>query len=656
MSKQLLNTVALLVVTAWSAAALAQEAPGRVGRIALTEGQVSVSAEGAQAATAQANWPVTSSEMITTARGARTELQIGSTFIRLDGDTSLEVLELDDDNLRLRLHYGSASIRIANPEVLAGFELSTPEGRVRMREPGRLRVDSGRIADTSSITVFDGAAQVEGGGASLTVRAGKRADLQFDDVRTVAATRDGFDDWALARDRAADAPTATRYVTAEMTGYNDLDRYGSWSMSPEYGPLWIPRAVAPGWAPYSDGSWVWMDQWGWTWVDNSPWGYAPFHYGRWVFANRHWGWAPGHREHRPVWSPALVGWVGGAGWNQGFRFNDRHQAMPARGWYPLSPHERFTPGYRISDEHLRRLNSDVRPDTRHRDNEHRGVTVVPQDQFGHRGQVVVPRVPHAVLPAQVLQTAPAATPPGPPPGARERDWRREERRGDQRPGERGDQRDHDRFERRGDERGQGLRPPVLSTEPAGPERRPPPQPVTVLSAPPVLPGQVAQQPRSVIPDRRPPPQPVTVLSAPPVLPGQAPQPPQPVIPEHRPPPQPVSVLSPPPILPGQQQVMPPQQQWRQEHRDRFEDERRDRHEFERRREAPAMQAPPAPPPMAVAQPAPVARQMQAPAPAQPQPQPQPQPGARPPTAAGQAPAHHGGQHPRDDGNARQQER
>ncbi|WP_460825315.1 DUF6600 domain-containing protein, partial [Massilia solisilvae] len=401
MRNRLLNTMMLLAFAAASTQALADDPPAVVGRVALAQGQVTVGGDGIETTTAQVNWPVTSNEMITTARGARTELQVGSTFIRLDGDSSLEVIALDDDNLRLRLHYGSASIRIVNPDVLGGFELTTPEGRVRMQEPGRLRVDAERVADTSSVTVFEGAARVEGGGASLTLRAGKRAELQDDDVRTFVATRDAFDDWAQDRDRYAQAPAATRYVTTEMTGYSDLDRYGRWQMSTEYGPLWIPTVVAPGWAPYSDGSWVWMDQWGWTWVDNAPWGYAPFHYGRWVVVNNRWCWAPGHREHRPVWAPALVGWVGGSNWN--LRFTDRHQALPARGWYPLSPHERFVPGFRAPQEHLRRWNSDVRPDFRHRAPEPRGITVVPQDQFAHRGRVPVTQAPHAAVPRQALQ-------------------------------------------------------------------------------------------------------------------------------------------------------------------------------------------------------------------------------------------------------------
>ncbi|MCS0610131.1 hypothetical protein NX773_18345 [Massilia solisilvae] len=697
MRNRLLNTMMLLAFAAASTQALADDPPAVVGRVALAQGQVTVGGDGIETTTAQVNWPVTSNEMITTARGARTELQVGSTFIRLDGDSSLEVIALDDDNLRLRLHYGSASIRIVNPDVLGGFELTTPEGRVRMQEPGRLRVDAERVADTSSVTVFEGAARVEGGGASLTLRAGKRAELQDDDVRTFVATRDAFDDWAQDRDRYAQAPAATRYVTTEMTGYSDLDRYGRWQMSTEYGPLWIPTVVAPGWAPYSDGSWVWMDQWGWTWVDNAPWGYAPFHYGRWVVVNNRWCWAPGHREHRPVWAPALVGWVGGSNWN--LRFTDRHQALPARGWYPLSPHERFVPGFRAPQEHLRRWNSDVRPDFRHRAPEPRGITVVPQDQFAHRGRVPVTQAPHAAVPRQALQAVPGAAPPPPPQGRRERDARGEERRADERPGERGpggrfdrDRFERDRFERRGDERARReAPPPVLSTQPNPviPEHRQPPQPVTVLSAPPVLNGPQPQRP--VIPEHRQPPQPVAAMSAPPVIqPGQPIQTQQPVIPEHRPPPQPVTVLSAPPVLPGQQQAqpLPPSRlQWRHEKMDTGDEPRRERAlplspgpvpagvappqaampapperphrgQFERREMPPPVhQAPPAAP--AQAAPPPVAHQFQPPPspppvmrqmPPPPSPAMQAPPAPRPAPAAAPVP-----QRARED-NARQQER
>ncbi|MGZ5182818.1 MAG: hypothetical protein ACXWC2_20260, partial [Ramlibacter sp.] len=116
---------------------------------------------------------------------------------------------------------------------------------------------------------------------------------------------------------------------------------------------------------------------------------------------------------------------------------NRHDSMPARGWYPLSPHERFEPGYHVREDHLRRLNGDVRPDLHHRGWEHRGVTVVPQEQFGQHGRVPVANVPHAFVPPQVAQRAPAGAPPAPPPSARVRDRDRDWRGGPEHRGEQG---------------------------------------------------------------------------------------------------------------------------------------------------------------------------------------------------------------------------
>ena len=448
MTIRLTKTAAALALAALSMLAVAQddvldtEAPGRVGRVSLTQGKVTINGEvGESASDALVNWPITSRNLVTTAPGARTELRIGSTSVRLDGDSSLEVTELDDDSLRLRLHYGSASVRIVSEDVAPEFELTTPQARVRMNRPGRLRVDAERVRDTSLVSVFDGEAQVEGAGASLLVRAGRSAEVREDDVRTLQAQRDVFDDWSLTRDRLQDSAISARYVTTDMTGYEELDRYGSWRQDPDYGSLWIP-SVAAGWVPYRDGRWTWIAPWGWTWVDNAPWGYAPFHYGRWVQVRNRWAWAPGRHQRRPVWAPALVGWVGGSGWN--LHFHSRQ--MPAQGWYPLGPHDHFVPGYRLSDERLRRLNTygwrtrehkdrDRRPDYRQR-----GLTVVPHAQFGQRGPVVVANVPKANTTPLVVPESAAGAPP-PPLGWRDRrgqrDWRdadgvRDQRRDQQR--------------------------------------------------------------------------------------------------------------------------------------------------------------------------------------------------------------------------------
>ena len=114
-----------------------------------------------------------------------------------------------------------------------------------------------------------------------------------------------------------------------MTGYQDLGPNGGWTVTPEYGAVWYPRAVPVGWAPYRYGHWAYVFPWGWTWIDDAPWGFAPFHYGRWVFLHGHWGWWPGRVVARPVFVPAHVVFVVGG--------HDRH-APPTR-WIPLAPRE-----------------------------------------------------------------------------------------------------------------------------------------------------------------------------------------------------------------------------------------------------------------------------------------------------------------------------
>jgi hypothetical protein len=640
MSNRILKSAVLLAFTTLSALAVAADPPARVGRVALTQGQVSIGGDvGGEMSRAQVNWPVTSGTVITTAPGARTELRVGSTSIRLDGDSSLEVAELDDDSIRLRLHYGSASVRVLNADVLRGFELVTPQARVRLQQPGRVRIDAERVRDTSSVNVFDGVALVDSGGSQLTVRAGKRLEATGDDMRTAGAVQDAFDSWSASRDRLDDNARSARYVTSEMTGYEDLDRYGSWRPDSEYGPLWIP-AVSSTWVPYRDGSWTWIEPWGWTWVDNAPWGYAPFHYGRWVYVNRRWAWAPGSRAERVVWAPALVGWVGGAGWNITFR--DRSQ-RPGFGWYPLSPYDRYVPSYRTSDDHLRWLNHHVRNDPRRgHDYRPQGLTVVPQDRFGSGGRVNVPRAPIATVPPVLVQkgvplsSAPPAPPNRPHRGAQfDRADRDHDGRPDRFQAGRVD-RDHDgrpdrieagRMDRNGDGRpdrieagrvdrnGDG-RPDRIETARAerdGFVRQRPPQQLTVQQ-------QHQQQ------------------QAPGLVPMPVPAQPQPVVsptPHVSPTPQPLTAATPvfqPPAAPPGAQGWPRQDRrdWDEARRDRRDgrdgrdndEPRRDRRDDgERHDRRPA----PAPAPVTtVAPPAPVQRAAVMAAP-QPAPQPMPQP-------------------------------
>ena len=90
------------------------------------------------------------------------------------------------------------------------------------------------------------------------------------------------------------------------------------------------QTIASDWVPYHVGHWAWIAPWGWTWVDAEPWGFAPFHYGRWAEIEGRWGWVPGPVAVAPVYAPALVGFVGGGGFGVAVGFG----STVGVGWYP----------------------------------------------------------------------------------------------------------------------------------------------------------------------------------------------------------------------------------------------------------------------------------------------------------------------------------
>jgi hypothetical protein len=163
-----------------------------------------------------------------------------------------------------------------------------------------------------------------------------------------APAPDSFDQWASNRDNRFDHSDSARYVSPDVVGSDDLDEYGTWRNTPDYGDVWTP-AVAPGWSPYTNGHWIYQYPWGWTWVEYEPWGYAPFHYGRWVYAGGFWGWAPGPYYARSYYAPALVAWYGGGlGFGVGFG--------GGFGWCPLGFGEPFIPWYGVSFGYFSRVN------------------------------------------------------------------------------------------------------------------------------------------------------------------------------------------------------------------------------------------------------------------------------------------------------------
>jgi hypothetical protein len=328
--------------------------PGRVGRIALLAGSVTLTdlRDGAAEA-ATLNWPITSQHRLGTGRLGRAEVRIGSLAVRLDDETDVDFNRIDDQAIQIVVQRGSVALRVRNRELLRELDLLTPRERIALEDVGRYRVDVDRAAGITAVTVHVGSARISAGRNTFTVQSGQRGEIAAYPAvsfRLVNPAPDAFDDWVAARDRRDDALRSRRYVSEETTGIESLDEYGEWRTVESYGPVWFPSGVPVGWAPYRYGRWVWIAPWGWTWVDEAPWGFAPFHYGRWVIVGGVWGWVPGVIVPRPVYAPALVLWYGTPGVSVGVTIGG-----PV-GWFPLGPREVYIPYYRCSRRHINYLN------------------------------------------------------------------------------------------------------------------------------------------------------------------------------------------------------------------------------------------------------------------------------------------------------------
>jgi hypothetical protein len=327
--------------------------PSRVARLNFLQGSVSFEPSGEQDwVTPEQNRPMTTGDRLWADKESRAELHIGSTAIRIDQNTGINFLELNDDAVQLQLSEGTVLIRLRHLDDNQTFEVDAPNLAVTLLRIGEYRIDTNENGDETVVSVFTGQAQATGGGQNYTIISDQQARFSGTDTLQYALedmpAADDFDQWCFSRDTTEDHVSSVRYVSPEATGYEDLDDNGSWSVVPAYGEVWVPNGIAADWAPYRFGHWVWVSPWGWTWVDDEPWGFAPFHYGRWAFYGERWCWVPGPIVPHPFWAPAFVAFVGGG-------LSASVGAGPI-GWFALAPGEVFVPGYHVSRLYVNNIN------------------------------------------------------------------------------------------------------------------------------------------------------------------------------------------------------------------------------------------------------------------------------------------------------------
>jgi hypothetical protein len=313
-----------------------------VARISVMDGEVSVRrGDSGDWVAGVINAPLMADDRISTGPNSRAEVQFdAANILRLGGTAEVRLATLEYGRFQIELAHGMATYRILRP-TNANVEVDTPNISVRPSKVGAYRIsvtDSGEtqlVVRSGDVEVYTprGSQWVNAG--QMMVARGTTSDPEFQIVG--APPYDDWDRWCDSRDQMLTRSVSDQYVPQGVYGAEDLDNYGSWVNTPDYGYCWQPT-VAADWAPYGSGRWVWEDWYGWSWVSYDPWGWAPYHYGRWFWRTHYgWMWYPGVMGVRHYWSPALVAFFGfGGGGGFGFGFGNV-------GWVPLAPYEVFHP-------------------------------------------------------------------------------------------------------------------------------------------------------------------------------------------------------------------------------------------------------------------------------------------------------------------------
>jgi len=336
--------------------------PGTIARIGYLDGGVSLQPSGTDDwSQAPVNYPMIPGDRIYTGPGSRADIQLGGAELRVWQLTDVTLVNQADNFQQIGLASGNLRLRVFQMDPGSQIEVDTPNGAVIVESAGDYRIEAFPQNGSSIFTVNNGNAAITGPGINQPVSTGysvglfgvNPVEIQYLNVPDY----DDLDYWSLDLDQRLQNSISARYVSREMVGYGDLDANGTWDPQSEYGPVWYPNNVPYGWRPYSTGHWAYVQPWGYTWVDDAPWGFAPFHYGRWTQIGGRWGWTPGPPQVRPVYSPALVAFVGGGPGGGGFSLSIGFGGGGGvAAWFPIGVGEPYVPWYRCSPNYARQVN------------------------------------------------------------------------------------------------------------------------------------------------------------------------------------------------------------------------------------------------------------------------------------------------------------
>lgn len=293
-----------------------------------------------------------------------------NTWIRIGGDTRLQLVSLKSETTELDIAFGKA--RLYNKSAKAQINATTPFGHINA--PPGATVDLSVTENGVEIIAVKKNVYFIHNTSSARHEIRSNSSAIFADINEVTTAPGEVEySWkkfnqemdALWATRMRDKGASAAHLPPELrTEAYPLDRHGVWERVYYEGNhyrFWRPVQVSATWAPFTSGAWtVWHGDH--VWIPHEPFGYVTHHYGNWIFTAGFWYWAPpitrvmihSHVSHLRIgfgWYPGRVAWI-------------HHGAHV--GWIPLAPREPY-----YSHRHWGRRSIVVTSGTRYHHRSHR---------------------------------------------------------------------------------------------------------------------------------------------------------------------------------------------------------------------------------------------------------------------------------------------
>lgn len=324
----------LVALPAFFARAQSNPVPARLSYV---QGMVSIG-QGGQPKfdQAKANMPLLAGYTVTTGADGQAEIEFtDGSVARLTPQSRIKLIHLppgpDSEMTELELVSGLGYFEL-NTRNAQQFRVHFKDAVVNPEQNSIFRID---LDDAPELAVFLGTvhARVDGG-FDQSVEHGNMLTIGNDEGSGVQVSsrlrQETWDQWNQDRDdqiaREAEQQTGARASSGAENepGWNDLDYYGNWYSTPDYGNVWVPNDEPAGWDPYASGYWANYPTWGYTWISAYPWGWLPYHCGAWNYwdGGFGWGWVPGQ---------CGLGWQTGVIiWNKPFGYRPPARPLPPR--------------------------------------------------------------------------------------------------------------------------------------------------------------------------------------------------------------------------------------------------------------------------------------------------------------------------------------